>query len=387
MSYLYIHLPVIARQFYRKTMKKNALTSKCQSVYDYVKGLINSGKHALGKRLPTDGQLMRKFSVSRGTVIKAMRDLEHEGLILRRAGDGTYIKATAVNSAFVSIVIAGLGDTQFFEPICARIAKACQNNKLSLILGTLDLTDPKEYRNEIDQFCVHLKEQSVSGLFFAPDESKSFSLLNGNQYFLDQLSRLGIQTVLLDRSDRPFPESCKHDLVGIDNFYVGYLQTRHLLDCGCKRIFYVARSAFLSTKEARIAGYRYAMKKAGHRVPDDWIFEGDVNNGGLAARILDGNPEGIACFHDPIAITLIHEFCSAGIGVPQQVKIVGVDDVHYSPFLPIPLTTIHQPCQEIANTAVALMLDRLVYNKLPPRDVRLSAELIVRQSTIDKITV
>jgi len=368
-------------------MKKNAGTSKYQSVYDYIKGLIHSGKYALGKRLPTDGQLMAKFAVSRGTVIKAMRDLEQEGLILRRAGDGTYIKAIAAGGAFVAIVVAGLGDTQFFEPICARIAKVCQNNKLSLIWGTLDMANPKEYRNNIDQFCTHLKEQRVSGLFFVPDETENFSWSNGNHYFLDQLSRLGIQTVLLDRSDRPFPESCNYDLVGIDNFYVGYLQTRHLLDCGCKRIFYIARSAFLPTKEARIAGYRYAMKKAGHRASDDWIFEGDVNNSDFTARILEGKPEGIACFHDPIAITLIREFCNAGINVPQQVKIVGVDDVHYSPFLPVPLTTIHQPCQEIANTAVALMLDRLVYHKLPPRDIRLSVELVVRQSTIEKTSL
>ena len=366
-------------------MKQDILKqSKYQIIYDHIKELAGNGKYALGERLPSDGQLMAKFGVSRGTVGKAMRDLENNGLIYRRAGDGTYLKTTSADSAFVAVLIAGLGDTEFFEPICAKIAKSCHNHKLSLIWGMLDMTGQKELRNEIDRFCDQLKTQRVSGLFFVPDETDKFSLSDGNHYLLDRLSNLGIRVVLLDRSNRPFPESSEYDLVGIDNFHAGYLQTQHLLDCGCQRIFYVARSAFLPTKEARIAGYRHAMKKAGHRAPDEWVFEGNVNDGNFIGSILERKPDGIACFHDPIAMTLIREFSNAGVNVPRQVKIVGVDDVRYSQFLPVPLTTIHQPCLEIADAAVTLMLDRLADIRLAPRDLRLAAKLVVRQSTVEK---
>lgn len=355
---------------------------KYRLVYDYISDLISSGDRGLGEQLPTDGQLMARFSVSRGTVGKAMRDLENNGLIQRRAGAGTYVRQVpGSNTAFVAVLIAGLGDTEFFEPICAQIARACQRHNLSLIWGTLPDDSADDERTAVERFCHFMKERQVSGLFFVPDELPDGADLNRNQYLLDKLSDSGIRVVLLDRSNRPFPESSEYDLVGIDNFRTGYLQTKHLLERGCKRIVYVARPGFLSTKEARIAGYRYAMKKASIKIPESWQMEGDVDNAVFFKSVLDIKPDGIVCFHDPIAMTLIRKFLEISVNVPRDVKVIGVDDVRYSQYLPIPLTTIRQPCQEIGEAAVDLMQGRLTDPYLPPRDIRLSTELFVRQST------
>jgi DNA-binding LacI/PurR family transcriptional regulator len=69
-----------------------------------------------------------------------------------------------------------------------------------------------------------------------------------------------------------------------------------------------------------------------------------------------------------------------GIRIPQDVRIVGIDDVMYAALLPVPLTTIHQPCGEIGKTALRLLLDRIAHPKMPAREVLLDCELVVRRS-------
>jgi DNA-binding LacI/PurR family transcriptional regulator len=69
-----------------------------------------------------------------------------------------------------------------------------------------------------------------------------------------------------------------------------------------------------------------------------------------------------------------------GVRVPEDVRMVGIDDVLYASMLPVQLTTVHQPCAEIGQTAMQVMLERLAHPKMPARDVLLDCELVVRQS-------
>ena len=66
--------------------------------------------------------------------------------------------------------------------------------------------------------------------------------------------------------------------------------------------------------------------------------------------------------------------------IPQDVRIVGIDDVEYASLLPVPLTTVHQPCREIGVAAVAAMLERLAAPEMPIRDILLDCELVIRDS-------
>lgn len=362
---------------------ENMRKIKHQIIFDYIKEQIYAGKFHVGDRLPTDGQLMLRFSVSRGTIGKAMRDLENAGIVTRRAGCGTYVSHTSLTeNTFVAVLIAGLGDTEFFEPICAQIADACHKHNLSLIWGTLDTRDRSQTVAEIEHYCELLKKRGICGLFFVPDEMEFFEEDNPNQYLLNKLKQCGIRVVLLDRSNRPFPERSEFDLIGVDNFHIGYTQAKHLLDCGCKRILYLTRPAFLPTKETRIAGYRYAVKKAGIPFSEDWIMQGNVAEEHFLHAVLAQKPDGIACFHDPIALTLMRGLLEKGVKIPDRIKIIGVDDVRYSQYMPISLTTIRQPCHAIAEAATTMMLERLTDSRLPPRELHLSTELVVRQSTM-----
>jgi LacI family transcriptional regulator len=352
------------------------------TIFEHVHDTILSGAYSATGRLPTDGQLMRRFHTTRATVAKAMKELERTGLIQRRPGAGSFLRPAAqANGAFVSTLIAGLGDTEFFEPICAQIAQACHACNLSLIWGATSPATPVGGDTDIDALCARFAAQHVSGVFFVPDELPDVRPDNRNQRIAHALTAAGIAVVLLDRDVVPFPEQSPYDLVGIDNVDAGYKQTRHLLDCGCRRILYVTRPGCLWTKTARIAGYRLALEQAGLPFEPANVCTGDATDPAFCRSLLRRKPDGIVCFHDPVAIYLIQQFQRLGVRIPGRVKIVGLDDVRYSAFLPIPITTLQQPCASIGTQAADLMVRRLNHDTHPPRRILFDTRLIVRTSS------
>jgi GntR family transcriptional regulator of arabinose operon len=92
-------------------------------------------------------------------------------------------------------------------------------------------------------------------------------------------------------------------------------------------------------------------------------------------------PDGIVCANDVTAARLMKTLVALGVNIPGEIKMVGIDDVSYAKFLPVPLTTIRQDCAEIGAAAMATMLDRLRNPSQPVRDILVRTELIIRNST------
>ena len=98
------------------------------------------------------------------------------------------------------------------------------------------------------------------------------------------------------------------------------------------------------------------------------------------AGLLESRPEGIVCANDWTAARLMHTLLGQGWRVPDDVRLVGIDDVEYAKLLPVPLTTYRQPTREIGAAALAAMLDRVGQRDLPTRDILLHGEVVVRRS-------
>jgi GntR family transcriptional regulator of arabinose operon len=202
-----------------------------------------------------------------------------------------------------------------------------------------------------------------------------------NRRIVSALDRTGIQVVLLDRCYAPYSMRSKYDLVGIDNRRAGFLITQHLLLHGVKRVAFVAKPLLASTVLARIAGYREALFAYGIALQQNLVCRGDPEDPNFIQKVLkDCRPDAIVCANDFTAARVMAGLVSHGIRVPEEMRIVGIDDVKYSSLLPVPLTTQHQNCADIGAMAMVTMLQRVEKPDLPTRDILLQTHTVVRRS-------
>lgn len=353
---------------------------KYLQIVESVRQSIEAGRYRNGVRLPSETELVRRFGVSRMTVVKAMRQLQQEGLLVRRAGSGTYAtEAAAGQKPVFGLIIPDLGQTEIFEPICQGMSASPNAAGHSLSWGH-SAGRGADKEDEAQRLCQQYIEQRVSGVFFAPIE---FGPRHDqvNRRVLKALKTARIPVVLLDRCVLEFPARSEYDLVCLDNRRAGYIMTDHLLKQGAKRVAFLAVEGSAETVDDRIAGYREALFAQGLAVEREMVVRGDPSDttlisGVLAAQRIDA----FLCANDRTAAQLMQTVLGLGLKVPQDVRIAGIDDVRYAELLPVPLTTLHQPCMEIGAAAIATMLDRIANPHLAARTVQLNGHLVVRRS-------
>ncbi|MFB3777637.1 MAG: GntR family transcriptional regulator [Bryobacteraceae bacterium] len=354
-------------------------TPKYQEIVNDLKHALASGRYKPGDRLPTEFELVKSFGTSRITVNRALRELQLGGLIERRAGSGSYVSATAAKSYTFGLLIPELGQTEIFEPICRGMAEAEQAEHHSL-LWTKSIADSATREAEAIELCRQLVAKKVSGVFFAPLELTPGKDAT-NQSITEVFDEAGIPVVLLDRDLVAYPERSRYDLVGIDNRRAGYAITAHLLKMGCKRPVFIGRPRSAPTVDARVAGFREALFGAGLAVRPDSVWRIEPSDDTEVRRVMEqARPDGVVCANDFTAANLMKVLNEIGVSVPGEVRVAGFDDVKYASLLPVPLTTIRQPCVELGATAVFTMMARLRNPGHPPRDILLDFKLVVRQS-------
>jgi len=349
---------------------------KYQQIRGELRRAIERAVYLPGQKLPPDAELSIRFETSRLTVIRALQDLQLEGLVERKAGSGTYVRHTVPQTSKVfGLLVANQDQGDIFQPICQAVAGAAQASGHVVLWGNIGYTaDEKE--KQAEQLSRSYADQKVSGVFLTPVELTPHSS-EVNRHVVETLERAGIPIILIDRCYLPYPERSKHDLVGIDNRRSGYRLTRHLLQAGCSRIAFVARPGSAPTVDARIAGMQDALTPESLRGD---VFIGDPADAGeIAQWMRKVRPDGIVCANDRTAGTLMHTLASLQMQAPRDIRMVGFDDV-FADILPVPLTTLRQPCQQIAESAIRAMLDRLANPEMATRDILLDCELIVRQS-------
>ena len=362
---------------------KQKPTRKYQQVLDLLQQEILTGKHAPGARLPSEAALVQRFGTSRITVGRAVRELRERGLVDRRAGSGTFVKATQKqgDSSTFGLLIPDLGETEIFEPICQGMAGTPQAKEHALLWGNSHTSGSVSKEEGGWQLCQQYVTRAVSGVFFAPFERTETSV-EMNYRILAALDAARIPVLLLDRDVLPYPQRSRHDLIGIDNRRAGYYVTSHLLQaCGCRRIAFFAYPDTAATVNGRIAGYYEALIAAGVPVKADLVQRLDPSDAGAVGQFIKTyQPDGVVCANDRTAGLLMHTLTALGKEVPRDIGVVGIDDVEYASLLPVPLTTIRQPCRDIGITAMAAMIERVAHPELPTRTILLDTELVVRAS-------
>ncbi|HUY82393.1 MAG TPA: substrate-binding domain-containing protein [Acidobacteriaceae bacterium] len=351
-----------------------------RQIYEDLYAAIQSGSLQPGDRLPSEAQLGERYKTSRITVAKAVNELSVQGLVTRRAGSGTHVLAPSGSHGHLfGALIPDFGHTEIFEPICRGMMQHPVSKTHSLLWGHF-LGGPTQQEKEAESLCHRYIAQKVSGVFFAPLEFTPHKEAVNRRIVL-ALDRAGIKVVLLDRCYAPYPMRSKHDLVGIDNRQAGFLITQHLLRLGVTRITFVAKPGSANTVLARIAGFQEALLAHGLRLNDNLVCYGDPEEPGFVRKLLkEFKPEALVCANDITAARVMVALAEYGVRVPQEMRIVGIDDVKYASLLPVPLTTQHQNCNDIGALAMITMLQRVENPSLPTVDVLLHTRTVIRSS-------
>lgn len=352
---------------------------KYAQIIDALKRNIEAGRYRNGARLPSEAELMRRFGVSRMTVVKAMQHLQHAGLLVRRAGSGTYVNGSDSGQKPVfGLLIPDLGRTEIFEPICQGMSSSPNASGHSLSWG--HSAPGTRAEDEAELLCQHYVQQRVSGVFFAPVE---FGARRDqiNRRVLKALKAAEIPVVLLDRCVMDYPLRSEYDIVGLDNRRAGYVVAQHLIRHGAKRVGFFAVEGSAETVEDRIVGYREALYAANLPLDRELVVRGDPSDAALLSSAIQGHKiDALLCANDLTAAQVMRTLLSLGMRIPKDIRIAGFDDVRYAELLPVPLTTLHQPCRDIGAAAIATMLDRIGNPRLPPRSVLLNGSLVIRKS-------
>ena len=370
---------------------KGKSTPKHQVVFEYLHSRILSGAYKPGDRLPSEAELGKTFDASRITVAKAVLELQRMNLVTRRPGAGTHVTSRPQAAGYtLGLLIPELGRTEIFEPICHGMMRSPFARPDSLLWPNVSrggvvgaaasqATD-KEAIEQAEHMAQYFIAQQVAGVFFAPLELVA-GMNAANRKIMRLLERARLPVVLLDRSDLPYPDSPAHDLVGIDNRRTGFRITQHLTQSGATRLLFFAEPNSASTVEARIAGFLEACRQERIAPAAVAVKMEHAQDQQAVRRILEETaPNGIVCANDATAARLMQTLIALGRRIPEEIRIVGIDDVSYASLLPVPLTTMRQDCNAIGVIAMATMLERLEHPGLPTREILLPTQLVVRNS-------
>ncbi|KAA1380609.1 LacI family DNA-binding transcriptional regulator [Aeromicrobium fastidiosum] len=259
----------------------------------------------------------------------------------------------------------------FFTDVARGVEDTLIEPGRPLILGNSAQQESRE-TTYLDLF----EEQHMSGVLITPVGD-----------VMDRLRRLrdrGTSVVLVDR----LTQTDEFSSVSIDDQIGGRLATEHLLEIGRRRIGFIGGPTSLSQVGNRLSAARAAVEQhgGGTILPiESAAMDVAAGRSGMG-RLLDvpirERPDAVFAANDMVALGVLQALTLAGVRVPDDIAIVGYDDIDFAASAAIPLTSVRQPARQLGSTAASLLLEAIASpERSDVRHVMLEPELVVRQST------
>jgi LacI family transcriptional regulator len=234
--------------------------------------------------------------------------------------------------------------------------------------------------NRLDReqaYLAHLQQQRVQGVLVTPVDPASPTL--------ERIARQGTPLVVVDR----IGESTELCSVAVEDVLGGRLAVEHLVDRGHTRIAFVGGPDTIGQIRDRLLGARLAWRDAGMGADDLVVLPTaavTVTEGRAVGERLEGmargrRPTAAFCANDLVAIGLLQHTISSGRRVPEDLAIVGFDDIEFAAAAAVPLTSVRQPRELLGRTAAELVLDEAGNPAHVHQQVVLQPELVARRST------
>jgi LacI family transcriptional regulator, galactose operon repressor len=328
--------------------------------------------------VPTVKEVAQRAGVSTATVSRALSGATgvREPLrsrILEAARSLSYHPNRAArdlrvrSSRAVGVLIPDI-ENPFFTSLVSGIEDALGKTDYSLLLASYN-EDPHQEARRLELF----RAEGVSGLIFAASHSPS------NLY--TELERSGMALVAVSRSG---PRS-RINQVTVANRDGAHAATAHLIQLGHKRIAIINGPMGLTTARDRQEGYEDALREAGITVDENLVIHCPFRqSAGYSAmqQILElaDRPTAVFAASNLLTLGVLQAIHERHLAIPDDIAIVGFDEMPWAMSLSPPLTTVAQPAFEAGQTAAELLLARIRDPSMPRRQVVLETQLIVRSS-------
>lgn len=355
-------------------------------IIDYLINLINSKKILPDQKLPSEQELADLFGVSRITSKRALVELEREGLIYRIRGSGSFVSpqnpARDKDNKMLAFVLpfnSSVGRTM------DTIKGATEYLKIRGYYLSIHSTD-RSWKKE-QEALNELPEQFAGIIYYPISDQNNLTILN-NIY----LNNYPIVSIDINFESVPI------NYVISDNFQGGYTAAEFLIKNGHRQIAYVSGVPIetrVSVRQ-RYFGYCKALKDYSIPLNSALIKLGNVKSVGtifemsneqnketklMLEELLCNGVTAICTENDYVAINLERNCRHMGVQIPEQLSIIGFDNINLSYNIAVPLTTIEQDFYEIGKTAAEIVVKGIENNKYNYEKIVLPIKLIERQST------
>lgn len=333
-------------------------------IYVELEKAIQSGEYPPGSQLPTEKELSENYQVSRITSKRALTELEQAGYIFRVRGKGSFVNETPVKPSRkadrILFLLPFMNDLSLGD-FTEGLYPVLQENQSEILMATLEYLNLKNAEEIIEEF---------DGLIYYTEDPENH---------LDLLAELAFKDfpiILLDKKiyDLAFPA------VISDNIGGGWTATNFLVQQGHERIAYLfGEEMHPQSARQRYLGYIQAVKEAQltfHTSLDDKR----ATNASLTDYVEEHQVTALVCENDLTAITAMNGLREAGFSIPDDISIIGFDDIQAASLVDPPLTTIAQNFKLLGETAVSRLIE-WIGSKKTPADAKIPVQLIERQST------
>ena len=270
--------------------------------------------------------------------------------------------------------VIGLIVPDITNPHFATMAKVTERACLAAGYMTFVYDTGEDTDSEM-QIIRRMRSQSVSGLILVPTRSDA---AHGRRL----AAEIDVPSVLLDS----YVDGVAFDAFTLDNMRAGDLATRHLIELGHKRIAIVAGRRGVSTAEERLAGCQQALRSFGIAARDRIVVDGNFSQSQAyetTRKVLSARrpPTGIVAVSNMMMVGVMRALRSMGLRSPDDVSIIGIDDLEWAELMNPPPTIVAQPLIEMTEVAIAALLERIDSNEEPTgRRLLFQPTLVTRES-------
>lgn len=354
-----------------------------EQIEDDIKNRILSGDLKKGDRVGSHNELSAQYNVSIITVKKALNNLINKGYLYTVVGKGTYVSEPKEENhrkfgehKTIGLVLKNVNHP-FFSMIVHSIEERAYELNYTLLLSSSSNKIEKE-ENQIN----HFREIGVDGLIIA-----SLSLQYRATPYIQKLHDENFPYIMISYMHDP-----QYWFIGSDNEKGAYMATEHFIKLGYKKIGYVYLGKENLLTEVRRNGYARALMNYDRPYDSKLVFsyadekydmgENRIQLGyqfGKEFVNMENRPDALLFYGDTTALGFIKHMVEAGIKIPDDVAVIGYDDIALASLSAVPLTTVRQPVKKIGRQAVDVIHKRITHQEIMNRIIY-DPELVIRDS-------